>query len=291
MDFETPGATAGVVSIITQVDSMRYPMMIIVVIIGAYAMLCLLAFVFQDRLVFFPDRALVTTPAAAGFTYKDVMFRTEDNLTLHGWYIPADNEKFVLLFCHGNAGNISHRLDSIAIFRHLGLSVFIFDYRGYGNSEGRISEQGTYLDARAAYRYLALAEKIDSDRIIFFGRSLGAAVAAELATHHRPRALIAESSFPSMGELGQRVYPFLPVRWLARIKYDSKSAVGRMDFPKLFIHSRQDDIVPYSLGKQLFETAAEPKQLLEISGSHNEGFIQSQTTYVNGLREFIHALE
>ena len=186
-------------------------------------LVCLLAFIFQPSLVFFPDRRMGATPAQLGVRYKDVFFDTEDGVKLNGWYIPTESARGVLVFCHGNAANISNRLESIQIFLELGLSVFIFDYRGYGRSDGKISEAGTYLDARAAVDYLLTEEGVPADRLILFGRSLGAAVAVELATRRRPRALILESAFTSIADVGQRTYPFLPVKWLSRIKYDSTS--------------------------------------------------------------------
>ncbi len=270
---------------------MRYPIMIIVVIAAAYGLLCLLAYIFQPRLVFFPDRRMGPTPVQLGVTYKDVFFETADGVRLNGWFIPVERASGVLLFCHGNAGNISDRLESIRIFLDLGLSVFIFDYRGYGRSDGKISEAGTYADARAAFDYLVGEAHVPPEQIIIFGRSLGAAVAIHLAFRQRPRALVVESAFTSIADIGQRAYPFLPVKWLSRIRYDSTRWVPTMDVPKLFIHSPADDVVPFDLGERLFAAAAEPKTFLSIGGDHNAGFIDSGNLYMDGWRSFLDAVE
>ncbi len=270
---------------------MRYPIMIIALVAVTYGLVCLLAFIFQPSLVFFPDRRMGATPAQLGVRYKDVFFDTEDGVKLNGWYIPIENARGVLVFCHGNAANISNRLESIQIFLKLGLSVFIFDYRGYGRSDGKISEAGTYLDARAAVDYLLTEEGVPADRMILFGRSLGAAVAVELATRRRPRALILESAFTSISDIGQRTYPFLPVKWLSRIKYDSTRRVSDLDVPKLFIHSPEDDVVPFDLGQRLYAAAAEPKTFLRIMGDHNTGFVDSEAVYTDELRRFLDSLE
>jgi fermentation-respiration switch protein FrsA (DUF1100 family) len=305
---------------------MRHPMIILAVIAGAYLAVCVLAFVFQRYMVFFPDRAMFGTPASVGLPYEDVFFDTSDGVRLHGWFVPApkiegdaeprvepvaeaaasagaspvaapgsrrvsSNTGRVVLFFHGNAGNLTHRVESIRIFHELGLSVFIFDYRGYGRSEGRVSERGTYVDARAAYRYLAGQKRIDPGSIIFFGRSLGGAVAVELATEHRPLAMILESCFPSLADVGQRAYRFLPVRWLLRIRYDSTQRIASLDCPKLIVHSRQDEIVPLDLGRQLFDAAIEPKTWMEIAGDHNSGFVVSGAAYTDGLKKFLQTLD
>ncbi|UCG51522.1 MAG: alpha/beta hydrolase [Candidatus Latescibacterota bacterium] len=270
---------------------MRHPMMILVAVTGAYVLVCALAFVFQKHMVFFPDRGMFGTPIQAGMTYRDVFFDTEDGVRLHGWLVPAPEARRTVLFFHGNAGNISHRLESIQIFRNLGLSVFIFDYRGYGRSGGRVSEAGTYLDARAAYRHIIEEEGVDPTDIVFFGRSLGGSVAVELATHHKPRAVILESCFPTLADVGQRAYRFLPVRQLLRIRYDSTERIVGLACPKLIVHSRNDEIVPFDLGQRLFELASEPKEFLEIRGDHNAGFIESGRLYTDGLGRFLESLD
>jgi len=169
----------------------------------------------------------------------------------------------------------------------MNLDVFIFDYRGYGQSEGQPGEDGTYLDAEAAWFYLVEARAIDADEIIVFGRSLGASIAAWLASRHRPAALILESSFSSVPSMAQRLYPFLPVKWLASFSYDTRQYVSRIDCPLLVAHSKQDEIIPYAEGRLVFDTAPVDKQFLEMRGGHNDGFIATGKLYSDGLSRFI----
>jgi fermentation-respiration switch protein FrsA (DUF1100 family) len=196
----------------------------------------------------------------------------------------------VLLFCHGNAGNIAGRIRSLRLFHDLGLSVLIFDYRGYGRSEGRPSEAGTYADVRAAWRFLLEEEGLRPGEIVVLGRSLGGAVAIDLALLHPPAALIVESTFTSTIDLGSRLYPWLPVRWLGRIRYDSARKIGRVTVPKLFVHSREDDVVPFVFGRRLYDMAPEPKEFLEIHGSHAEAHFVSGERYREGLLRFLRSV-
>ncbi|UCE73507.1 MAG: alpha/beta hydrolase [Methanomassiliicoccales archaeon] len=244
-------------------------------------------FVFQSRLIYYPQAEVVATPNALRLSYETISFEAEDGVKLSGWFIPAKKSRGVVLFCHGNAGNISHRLESIQLFHHLGLSTFIFDYRGYGQSEGKPTEKGTYLDAEAAWRYLVQKQKVASTEIIIFGRSLGGAIAAYLAQDHTPRALILESTFTSVRDMASAIYPFIPVGLLLRFHYHTTEYLQRVNCPLLVIHSPEDDMIPFSMGRRLFETAKEPKEFLEISGDHNEGFIISAKMYKNGLDAFI----
>jgi len=241
----------------------------------------------QENFIYFPDRVLTSTPARAGLAYEAVTFMADDGVRLSGWYVPAPNARATLLFSHGNAGNISHRLESIRQFHSLGLDVFIYDYRGYGDSEGAPSEQGTYRDAEAAWRYLTETRQLAPQRLIYFGRSLGAAVASQLATRHPPRALIVEAAFTSVPDIGAEVYPWLPVRWLARLHYPTREHLRSVRAPVLVIHSRHDEIVPFHHGELLYTVANEPKMLLEIRGGHNDGFLASGKRYTDGIEAFL----
>jgi uncharacterized protein len=264
-------------------------MLITAVIALSLGYLGLVAFVYvrQPKMIYFPTKEIDQTPAAIGLFFDEVRLKTADGLSLSAWYIPAPDARAFLLFCHGNGGNISHRLDSIRIFHDLGLSVLIFDYRGYGRSEGAPTEKGTYLDAEAAWNFLVKEKGVDPARIVVFGRSLGSAVAAELALRRRAGALIIESGFSSISDIGRTYYPFMPVSLITRFHYATVDKVGSLALPKLFIHSPEDEIIPYDQGIKLYERAAEPKEFLTLRGGHNEGFLLSGELYINGLHQFI----
>lgn len=263
---------------------------IVAAALAVYVILIILVTVLQPHFIFFPERRIMATPKLMQLPFEEVAFVTEDNVILSGWFIPREDSKGVILFCHGNAGNISHRLDSINIFYRLGLSTFIFDYRGYGMSRGKITEEGTYRDAEAAWRYLVRIKEYPPNEIIIFGRSLGGAIAARLAKHHKPKGLIVESTFTSVPDIAASLYPYLPVRLLARYQYKAIDHIREVRSPVLVVHSRNDDIIPFSHGEKLFEAAGNPKEFLEISGTHNEGFLTSGKRYTIGLGSFIDKL-
>jgi len=258
--------------------------------VSIYLLLGVMLFFMQERMIFLPrlpGRQLEATPRDVGFDYVDVNFKTADGLTLHGWYIYAHNPRGTVLFLHGNAGNISHRLDSVAIFHELGFNTFIIDYRGYGQSEGKPGEQGTYLDADAAWQHLLTERGEDPARIVVFGRSLGGAVAAWLATKHKPAALIVESSFTSVAEMAAHLYPYVPVGFILRLRYPVIDFVSRITCPVLIVHSRDDEIIPFAMGKALYRAAPGPKAFLELAGDHNSGFLMLPDRYRQKLAEFI----
>ena len=259
------------------------------VLAAGYGGLALGLFVFQSNLVFYPeiDHEVIATPALAKLQYEDIHLKTSDGIDLHGWYVPAPQPRGTVLFLHGNAGNISHRIDSVEMFHRLGYSTLIFDYRGYGNSGGKPSEQGTYRDAEAAWRYLAEQQHIPGCRIVLFGESIGGAVAAWLAVREKPAALIISSGFTSVPDLGQQLYPYFPIRLLARIRYDTRESLGSVDAPVLIAHSPEDDIIPYAHGQALFAAANPPKQFLELAGGHNDGFIFMRESWVKALTDFL----
>jgi fermentation-respiration switch protein FrsA (DUF1100 family) len=255
-----------------------------------YAVMTALIYFQQSSLIYYPDvagRGLAATPQQIGLVFEDVELITEDEVRLHGWFIPSDNARGTVLFFHGNAGNISHRLDSITTFNRMRLNVFIFDYRGYGRSQGQVTEIGTYRDAEAAWSYLVETRGIEASKIIVFGRSLGASIAAWLASQHTPAALILESSFSSVPSMAQQMYPFLPVKWLSRFSYDTRQYVSTIACPLLVVHSKSDEIIPYSEGRLVFDAAPANKQFLDIRGGHNDGFIVTGRAYTDGLSAFI----
>jgi fermentation-respiration switch protein FrsA (DUF1100 family) len=249
------------------------------VLLVAYLALATVLYVMQPKFLYGPIREVFSTPAELGLDFENVVFKSADGLNLSGWYIPVDTPRFTLLFCHGNGGNIAHRLDSINIFHNLGLNCFIFDYRGYGDSQGKPSEKGTYLDAMAAYKWLTEEKKTPAENIIIFGRSLGGSIAAQLAGKVEARSLVVESAFTSYVDMGKEYYPYMPVRWFARFGYRTIDYIRNVRCPVMFIYSGNDEIVPFKFGLKLYEAANEPKEFIEIFGGHNDCFLVSSEIY------------
>lgn len=242
---------------------------------------------FERKNIYFPTKIIEITPEDVGLKYEDVFFKTEDGVTLNGWFIPAKKSELTLLFCHGNGGNISHRLESIKSFHNIGLNVFIFDYREYGRSNGRVSEEGTYLDALAAYNYLLSREDVNRDGIIVFGRSLGGNVAIDLATKVEVSALICEGTFTSIMDMTKDIYKVrIPARFLSH-RYDALTRIKEVDAPKLIIHSRDDEMIGFEHGKRLFEATKEPKEFYKLRGGHNEAFLIAGEEYPERIKSFI----
>ena len=263
---------------------------LLAILAGGYLLLVLLMYLFQERLLFLPHlpgRELGVSPADIGLEYESVTLRAEDGVQLHGWHLPVPEAAPTVLFFHGNAGNISHRLDSLEIFHRLGLNVFIIDYRGYGESDGRPSEQGLYRDADAALAWLREEQEVPAECVVAFGRSLGAAVAAYTAAEHEVGALMLESAFLSVPALGAELYPWLPVRTLSRMDFDVAHWLQRSTVPVLVVHSPEDEIAPFAHGQRLREIAGQRGRMLEIRGDHNTGFLRSRTRYMEGLTAFL----
>lgn len=259
------------------------------ILAAAYVGLALVLYLFQTRLVFYPEtgREIIATPGQAGLPYEDLRLTTADGIVLHGWYVPAAQARGTVLFLHGNAGNISHRIDTLQMLHRLGYSTLIFDYRGYGNSGGTPSERGTYRDAEAAWRYLTEQRHVPSCRIVLFGESLGGAVGAWLAARQKPAALVIASGFTSVPDLARHFYPYLPVRWLARLRYDTRESLRAVAAPVLIAHSPEDEIIPFGHGSALFAAANPPKRFLELAGGHNDGFIFMRESWIKTLGDFL----
>lgn len=255
----------------------------------AYAAVVALVFVFQARLVYYPGigREVTVSPLAYGLAFEPVEIRTSDGETLHGWWVPADKARGTVLLLHGNAGNISHRLDYLLMFNRFGHSTFIVDYRGYGRSSGTPSEQGTYRDAESAWDYLRQARSVRQQDLVIAGESLGGGVATWLAARVAPRALLLFSTFTSVNDLGSEIYWFLPVRLINRIGYDNLRNLERINAPLFIAHSRDDEIVPYAHGRRVFEAAREPKEFLEMRGGHNEGLVFTRKEWMAQLGSFL----
>jgi fermentation-respiration switch protein FrsA (DUF1100 family) len=261
----------------------------LIAIACAYAALVAFVWVIQDRLIYFPQagREVASTPAARGVPYDDFTITTADGEKLNVWWVPASSPRGAVLLFHGNAGNISHRIEYALMFRALGYSTLLVDYRGYGKSSGKPSEEGTYRDADAAWRWLTQTRAIPEDRIVLFGESLGGGVASWLAARHTPRALVLASTFTSTVDLASQIYSFLPVKLISRYRYDTLERLAAIRSPVLVIHSPQDDIIPYSHGRRLYEAAREPKAFLELRGGHNDGFVFGRAEWVRVVGEFL----
>lgn len=251
--------------------------------------ICLFAYVkyFERKGIYYPTKTIQRTPAHIGLEYEDIFFDTADGIKLNAWFIPAENSRGTLLFCHGNAGNIGHRCEIIKIFHQLRLTVFIFDYRGYGRSQGRPNEAGLYQDARSALQYLVDKKGIAADTIIIYGKSIGANVAIELAAKVKAQALISESGFTSAAEMGRKLFPYLPVKWLISVKYDALSKIRDIAIPKLIIHSRDDEIIPFSQGERLFQAAPGPKEFYQMRGGHNDALFLAKEEFTVRLDTFL----
>jgi len=242
----------------------------------------------EKGIVFFPDPYLIGTPADYGLEYEEVWFTAENGVRLHGWWVPKPGGPTLLWF-HGNAGNISHRLENLKLLWDLvGVQVFIFDYREYGKSEGRISREGTYKDAAAAYRYITQDRKEPADELILFGRSLGTALAVDLAVRLPCRALIIESPFTNSADMAKLFAPFM-FDWRPKVPYDNLGKIGGLKVPVLIIHGEQDEIIPVNMSRRLFAAALEPKELYIIPGAHhNDTYLVGGAAYFQRLRAFIH---
>lgn len=276
------------------------------IILSLFIILLVLIMAFEDKLIYFPTRypdgfwapndiRVLEGEVVPGI--EDCRFTTSDGVKLHGWYcrplryegrerLPVAAEMVVLWF-HGNAGNLSYRYEMIRAMMELPVQVFIIDYRGYGKSEGNPTERGLYLDARAAWDYLINERRVAPERIVIFGKSLGGVPAIDLASQVKPAGLVVQSSFTSAADMAAAVIPLLP-RFLLRTKMDSLGKIRRVSCRKLFIHSRADEVVPYELGRRLYEAAPEPKEFYEVKGSaHNSTYVVGGKPYFEALRRFV----
>ncbi|MCG2704169.1 MAG: alpha/beta hydrolase [Candidatus Omnitrophica bacterium] len=255
------------------------------IILVCAGLLFLYARYLERASLYYPTRDIEATPLQIGIEYRDIAFKAADGTQLHGWFIPATGASCTVIFCHGNGGNISHRLEKIDFFHRLGVNMFIFDYRGYGKSKGHCSEPGLYADAKAAYEYVRRGFK--QEHVIIYGESLGGAVAVDLAAKEKIDGLILESTFTNVADMAKVVYPWLPAGFL-KTRFDSLAKISRVKAPKLHLHSQCDDIVPLRLGKKLFDAAPEPKKFVLLgSGMHNDAFFACNDTVRKEIGEFL----
>jgi len=250
----------------------------------------------EKRFVFFPVAELLYTPNDVNLRYEDVRIETSDGLELRGWFVPGEPEiasgsdaNVTWLWFHGNGGNIGHRIGELALAHHrTGANIFIFDYRGYGESEGTASEQGTYRDSRAVIEYLASRPGVDPERIVYLGHSLGAAVALELALTRPPLAMVLVSPFASVRDIAKLTLPFPPVGWLVRNHFDSVSRIRQLDVPILVLHGDLDDTVPISQGRKLYDAANQPKRFQTLEGAaHNDTYEVAGEQYWGAIESFL----
>jgi fermentation-respiration switch protein FrsA (DUF1100 family) len=252
---------------------------------------------FEDRLIYFPSRQIETTPESLGLEHDEVFLDASDGTRVHGWFLPASTSRRppkTVLFCHGNAGNISGRLDrSLLLHSKLGLDVFLFDYRGFGRSEGRPSEEGTYRDAVAAHRYLVEERRIARERLILLGESLGAAVAIELSLRKDAAALVLEAPFTSIADMARVAYPLLtPFASFVRTRYDNLNKISEVALPLLIFHGRRDPTVPFAQGEALFRAAREPKTFVAVENAgHADAFLMGGEAYWNAWMSLLQTLD
>ncbi|MFC2091666.1 alpha/beta hydrolase [Elusimicrobiota bacterium] len=257
--------------------------LILILFLGSYLLLLIIMFLFQDNFIYFPVNEPAITPSDIGLEYEHVELTTSDGLKLSGWYIPCSNGLYTILFCHGNAGNISHRMEYVNFFYNLGYSTFIFDYRGYGSSQGKPSEDGLYTDGETALAYLTVQRNIPLNKIILFGRSLGSCIAARLGADNQVKHLILESAFSSIRDLAKDHYPFFPSGFLLRSLYPTADYLEKVSSPVLIMHSSDDEIIDFSHARVLFEKVKRNAELVKLKGTHNQVLTESFSLYFQAL--------
>lgn len=246
--------------------------------------------IFEWRQIFQPESKVQRTPDEVGLTYKAISFVAEDSTFLQGWWIPSENAVGTLIYLHGSGGNMGGRVDVLRDLHRLGLNVFTFDYRGYGKSRGIPTEKGLYRDARAAFEVVrSQYDDAENPPVVAYGRSLGGAVAVQLARDKPLRGLIVEGSFCSAVDVGEHRHPNLPVRRLSAFRFDSAAKVGDLTLPKLIVHSRDDEVIPFDQGRRLYDACAEPRRFVELRGGHDKvGWVENPG-YWDVFRRFAHA--
>ncbi len=249
---------------------------------------------FEWKRLYHPHREITRTPGAEGLAYENLTLVTEDDHRIHGWWIPNTAAQVTVLICHGNTGNMSDCVDRVLDLHRMGAQVLIFDYRGYGRSRGITSERGMYLDSAAAYEWIRTTQYGDADQppIILYGHSIGGGPAAKTAVDKSVAGLILESTFTSIQEISRCVYPSLPV-WLSHFvsqRFDTLSRIARVRAPVLIAAGPDDTLVPYEMGRRLYEKANEPKQFCGLVGDHIDSGWRSTPAYEKAVRLFIGAI-
>jgi uncharacterized protein len=252
---------------------------------SSYALLCVLIFLVQERLLFRPTRPLKRTPADVGLEFIDEWFDTATGERVHGWRVPSPNARARVLFLHGNEGNIADRLESLKVLHALGLEVLAIDYPGYGQSTGDPSEQS--CDRAARHCLDVLRADAPSLPVVVWGRSMGGGVATSLLGRPGIAALVLEASFTSIPDVAQLHYPWLPARWMSRVKFPSKERLHGVQVPVLVVHSNEDEVIPFHHGEALVAAAGEQGTFVAITGTHGEGYFTSGEAYRAPLGSFL----
>lgn len=256
-------------------------------IAGGYLLLLLFMYLFQSKLIFLPSSDLVITPQRAGLQAEDVWIETDDEEQLHGWYFPSDSTEYVVVLSHGNAGNISNRIDIAKFLQEAGFSALIYDYRGYGQSSGTPSEEGLYRDIEAVVQYLKTEKGYSENQMIMYGRSMGGAVASYATTKFNVGGLVLDSAFKNLKTMVSDLYPFVPA-FLASYEFPAEQYLQQLSgIPVMIMHSPNDSIVDISHGKSLYGVAKEPKTFVELRGGHNDNFHASVDIHSQSWREFL----
>ena len=266
---------------------MKISLSIILTILGIITFIFLCVKFYEKKMIFFPFKDLEAIPSDYGIIYEDIFFKTPDNIQINGWFIPNKSASKTILLFHGNAGNLSHRIEIIEMLLKLNVNVFIIDYRGYGKSNGKPSEKGIYTDALTSYEYLINQKKIKPENIIVYGKSLGTIVAIDLASKVKIDKLIVDSGLTSAKDMSKLILPFLPLYIFLNVKFDSINKIKKVNCPKLIIHSIDDRTIPFSMGQKLFQEAKKPKQFYQSTGNHNEFLYINKTEISNIIANFI----
>ena len=256
---------------------------LLVVVVGLYILYSSYLYFQQDRLIFIPMAEIEITPDEIGLEFEDVHIDVEEDVRLHAWYFGGNDSARTVLFCHGNAGNISHRLETARFLLQQGVNVLLFDYRGYGKSTGSPSEDGVYADALACQKWLVDNKELAPDNLVLFGRSLGGAVAVDLAGRIECAGVIVESAFTSAADMGRRMFPFTPIQFILRYDLNTAEKIGGLTVPVLICHSPEDDIIPFGMGEELYRRASEPKTFLELKGGHNDLAYMYDDSYIAAM--------
>lgn len=261
-----------------------------IAIVAAILFWTIALMVFEDQFIYFPEKYPkgAYDHARSIPNLRDCWITTPDGVRIHAWFAPAESARATLVISHGNAGNLSHRYLLLRSLQKHRYNVLMYDYRGYGRSEGTPSEEGIYTDGRAALDYVRALPGVDSSRMFLWGTSLGGAVAVEVATRQAVAGVILESTFTSAKDVAHILYPFLPVRYFLRTKLNSIEKIKSVRVPILIVHGSHDTIIPVGFARRLFQAANEPKELYEIPGAdHNDTFFVGGEEYFNRIDQFV----